>query len=158
MKIFFALLAICAGNSPVTGEFPAQRPVTLRFDAFFDLCLNKRLSKSRGWWFETPSHPSWRHCNAKKTVCITFNILNKKSVYINQYMINNLRYCYSLVAYTDELKYRSSRHRGTLGVTATVPAHWMQWRLLIWQYRKPPTARRPPQWHPTHLKRHSTEA
>ena len=25
---FSALLAICAGNSPVTGEFPAQRPVT----------------------------------------------------------------------------------------------------------------------------------
>ena len=122
MEIFFALLAFCAGNSPVIGEFPAQRPVTLRFDAFFDLCLNKRLSKSWGWWFETPSHPSWRHCNAKKTVCITFNILNKKSVYINQYMINNLRYCYSLVAYTDELKYRSSRHRGTLGVTATAPA------------------------------------
>ena len=35
-----ALLAICAGNSPVTGEFPAQRPVTQSFDVFFDLCLN----------------------------------------------------------------------------------------------------------------------
>ena len=28
MESFSALLAICAGNSPVTGEFPAQRPVT----------------------------------------------------------------------------------------------------------------------------------
>ena len=28
MKTFSALLAICAGNSPVTVEFPAQRPVT----------------------------------------------------------------------------------------------------------------------------------
>ena len=28
METFTALLAICAGNSPVTGEFPAQRPVT----------------------------------------------------------------------------------------------------------------------------------
>ena len=37
---------ICAGNSPVTGEFfPAQRPVTRRFDVFFDLSLNTRLSK-----------------------------------------------------------------------------------------------------------------
>ena len=27
------------------GEFPAQRPVTLSFDVFFDLRLNKRLSK-----------------------------------------------------------------------------------------------------------------
>ena len=39
MKTFSALLALCEGNSPVTGEFPSQRPVTLNFDAFFDLCL-----------------------------------------------------------------------------------------------------------------------
>ena len=32
MDTFSALLAICAGNSPVTGEFPAQRPVTRSFD------------------------------------------------------------------------------------------------------------------------------
>ena len=61
-----ALLAICAGNSPVTGEFPAQRPVTRSFDVFFDLRLNKRLSKqSWGWWFETPSHSLWRQCNVE---------------------------------------------------------------------------------------------
>ena len=42
---------------------PAQKPVTWSFDVFFDLCLNKQLSKqSWGWWFETPSHSSW-HCN-----------------------------------------------------------------------------------------------
>ena len=64
METFSALLAICAGNSPVTGEFPPQRPVTRSFDVFFDLRLNKRLSKqSRRRWFETPSHPLWRHCN-----------------------------------------------------------------------------------------------
>ena len=64
MKTFSALLAICAGNSPVTGEFPTQRPVTESFVFFFDLCLNKRLSKQwRGWWFETPLRPLWRHCN-----------------------------------------------------------------------------------------------
>ena len=45
MKTFSALLAICAGNSPIAGEFPAQRPVTRSFDVFFDLRLNKRLSK-----------------------------------------------------------------------------------------------------------------
>ena len=45
METFSALLAICAENSPVPGEFPAQRPVTRSFDIFFDLCLNKRLSK-----------------------------------------------------------------------------------------------------------------
>ena len=64
MEIFSALLALCAGNSPVTGEFPAQRPVTRSFHVFFDLRLNKRLSKhSWGWWFETPSRSLWLHCN-----------------------------------------------------------------------------------------------
>ena len=46
METFFALLALCAGNSPVPGEFPTQRPVTLRFDVFFDLRPNKRLSNN----------------------------------------------------------------------------------------------------------------
>ena len=32
METFSALLAICAGNSPVPGEFTAQRPVTRSFD------------------------------------------------------------------------------------------------------------------------------
>ena len=45
METFSALLAPCAGNSPVTGEFPTQGPVTRIFDVFFDLRLNKRLSK-----------------------------------------------------------------------------------------------------------------
>ena len=63
-ETFSALLAIYAGNSPVPGEFPAQRPVTRRFDVFFDLRLNKRLrNESWGWWFETLSRPSWRHRN-----------------------------------------------------------------------------------------------
>ena len=61
---YSALLAVCAGNSPVTGDFPAQRPVTRSFDTFFDLRLNKRFSKqSWGGWFETPSCPLWRNCN-----------------------------------------------------------------------------------------------
>ena len=67
METFSALLAICAGNSPVPGEFPTQRPVTRSFDVFFDLRPNKRLSKQgRGWCFETPSGPLWRHCNDDK--------------------------------------------------------------------------------------------
>ena len=45
METLSALLAICAGNSPVPGEFLAQRPVTW------------------SWWFETLPRPLWRHCN-----------------------------------------------------------------------------------------------
>ena len=58
------LLALCAGNFPVTGEFPTQRPVTRSFD-FFYLRLNKRLNKSGDWWSETPSRWLWRHGNVE---------------------------------------------------------------------------------------------
>ena len=45
-------------NSPHKGQWRGA------FDVFFDLRLNKRLSKQPwGWWFETPTHPLWRHCN-----------------------------------------------------------------------------------------------
>ena len=67
METFSALLAFCAGNSPVPGEFPSQRPVTRSFDIFFNLCLNKPLCKqSRRWWFQTPFRPLWRHRNVPK--------------------------------------------------------------------------------------------
>ena len=45
METFSALLAICAGNSPVSGDFPAQSPATRSFDVFYDQRQNKRLSK-----------------------------------------------------------------------------------------------------------------
>ena len=49
---FSAILAFCERNSPVTAGFPSQRPVTLGFDFFYNVCLNKRLSKQ------------WRHPTA----------------------------------------------------------------------------------------------
>ena len=64
IETFSSSLAICAANSPVTGGFPGQRPVTRRFDVFFDLRLNQRLSKqSWGYWFERQSRPLLLHCN-----------------------------------------------------------------------------------------------
>ena len=64
METYSALLVLCAGNSPVTGEFSSQRPVTRSFHVFFDLRLNKRLSKqSRRRWIETSSRSLWRHSN-----------------------------------------------------------------------------------------------
>ena len=69
METSSALLAFCA-NSPVNSHHKCQ----WGFDAFFDLCLNKPLSKQSGrrWfrlfhvpcrWLETQSRPLWRHCN-----------------------------------------------------------------------------------------------
>ena len=72
METFSALLALSAGNSPVSVGFPAQRPEARSFDVFFDLCVIKQLSKhSRGWWFETLSRPLWRHCNTMLASKIT---------------------------------------------------------------------------------------
>ena len=63
MGKFSALLALCEGNPLVIGGFPSQRPVTWSLGFFFDLCLNKRLSKqSRRWWFETPFRSLWGQC------------------------------------------------------------------------------------------------
>ena len=56
METFSALLAICAGNSPVPGEFPAQRPVTQSFDIFFDLRLNN------GWVNNPEAGDLRRYC------------------------------------------------------------------------------------------------
>ena len=70
-----ALLILCVGNSPVTGEFPSHRPVTRSFDVSFDLHLNKWLSKqSWGWWFETPLRSLWRHCNGLPTYDLSVTV------------------------------------------------------------------------------------
>ena len=59
METFFRVTGVTG-----PGDFPTQRPVTWGFDVFFDLRLNKRLSKQPwGWWFETPSWSLWRQCN-----------------------------------------------------------------------------------------------
>ena len=80
MEIFSTLLAIFAGNSPGTGEFPAQRPVTRSFDVFFDLRPNKQLSKQWwGWWFETPSWSLWRHRNDQDNT-LRWNVASRNSV------------------------------------------------------------------------------
>ena len=63
-------------TGPLCGEFTGhrwiprtQRSVTRSFHVFFDLRLNKRLSKRLwGWWSETPSRSLWRHCNVYYTI------------------------------------------------------------------------------------------
>ena len=62
-NIFRVTGPLC-GEFTGPGEFPTQRPVTRSFDVYFDLRLNKRLSKQPwGWWFETLSWSLWRQCN-----------------------------------------------------------------------------------------------
>ena len=60
----FRVTGHLCGEFTGPGEFPTQRPVTRSFDVFFELRLNKRLSKQPwGWWFEPLSRPFWRHRN-----------------------------------------------------------------------------------------------
>ena len=56
------------------GEFtghrwiPRTKASDANFDVFFELRLNKQLSKqSWGWWFETPSCSLWHQCNDYET-------------------------------------------------------------------------------------------
>ena len=48
-NIFRVTGPLC-GEFTGPGEFPPQRPVTRSFDVFFDLRLNKRLSKQPWGW------------------------------------------------------------------------------------------------------------
>ena len=69
METFFVSLALCEGNPLATSGFPSYRPVTRSFDLFFDLYLNKRLSKqSRHRWFEMSSRSLWCYCNGMMAV------------------------------------------------------------------------------------------
>ena len=62
-NIFRVTGPLC-GEITGPGDFPTQRPVMRSFGVFFDLRLNKRLSKQPwGWWFETPSLSLWRQRN-----------------------------------------------------------------------------------------------
>ena len=82
-NIFRVTGPLC-GEFTGPGEFPAQRPVTRSFDVFFDLRLNKRLSKQPwGWWFETPAWSLWRHRNVRYCTswCIMVYLLRYKGVF-----------------------------------------------------------------------------
>ena len=97
METFSALLAICAGNSPVPGEFPAQRPVTRSFDVFFDLRLNKQLGKQPWCWgFETLSRPLWRH----RYVLFLFHHPSAYIVYIQRDQHTTVETLYSTIYYS----------------------------------------------------------
>ena len=64
-----ALLALCAGNSPVTGEFPVQRPVTRSFGVLFDLRLNKSLSK-QSWAGDLRRHHAYHGVTVLSCIAI----------------------------------------------------------------------------------------
>ena len=90
MEKISALLALCARNSPVSGEVPTQRPVPRSFDVFFDLRLNKRLSKQL-WnhhsrinhlMFSQNKHPSWQWNMIHKLMLQVYDDVHNLMVHI----------------------------------------------------------------------------
>ena len=82
------------------GEFSTQRPVTRSFDVFFDLRPNKRLSKHWwGWWFEMPSHPLWRHCNASSAVMMIMKMFTSMMIPICLFCLLPLKHGYKILEF-----------------------------------------------------------
>ena len=76
----FRVTGPLCGEFTGPGEFPTQRPVTRSFDVFFDLRLNKRLSKQPwGWWIASWWwwHRGHYDVNVMCLLVITSNIINK---------------------------------------------------------------------------------
>ena len=107
METFSALLALCAGNSPVTGQFHAQRPVTRSFEVFFDLrWVNNReagdLRRQRAHYgvivMENMQIALIYWCGLFRSLfisplvenCLTFNPLRPSDAYMRQYNIPTL--------------------------------------------------------------------
>ena len=95
-QTFSALLALCPGNSPVTGEFPSQRQ--WRGALMFSL-ICAWINAWVGWWFAMPSCPLWRHCNGitvphfnrKKSILLLFYFIlqrvTREAVVISQVLL-----------------------------------------------------------------------
>ena len=105
METFSALLALCAGNAPVTGEFPSQRSVTRSFDVFihrhrahYDVIhCNGILTYQYYILFSVP----WNLSNLTFSLsCFTWLIpCSFAAGLYNQSLPNNaLRVCLSLIA------------------------------------------------------------
>ena len=130
METFYALMSICAGNSPVPGEFPAQRPLTRSFDVFFDLRLNKRLSKqSWGWWFETHSPPLWRHSNEMLSNFHWLQVLQPplpdSRQYCKQLTLHSLNVQWTSGCFTHHMDYYNQRALIIYTITHFTRYRWM---------------------------------
>ena len=117
IKTFSALLALCAINSAVTGEFPSQMPVTRSFDFFSLMCawINGWVNNREAGEFETPSRSLWRHGDVE--LCDLFtHILQSASLVLGHWGLSSPR-----------CQWNNPERHGLL--TTLHPFMWMQ--LLI---------------------------
>ena len=120
VKIDFIMMTSSNGSifrltGPLCGEFTGHRwiPLTKAGDmelrCFFDLRLNKWLSKqSWGWWSETPPRSLWRHCNHAAiylcSICniTVFDLIDSGNIFFSSrdhfvYVPSNERWCYIVI-------------------------------------------------------------
>ena len=101
METFSALLALCAGNSSVTGEFSSKRASNGGFGVFCDVSLNKRLNKQPSrWWFEIPVCSLWRYCNVS-----IISESTKYHLHVIYHAVTIYSRCYHSFAAASSLKY-----------------------------------------------------
>ena len=84
METFLSLLGLCAGNSPVTGEFPAQRPVMQSFDVFFWHISKEAIMLNLMHWSYIHSSRCyvWRPCHKFRDVLMELSgVVSKGSVH-----------------------------------------------------------------------------
>ena len=88
----FCVTGLLCGKFTGDRWFPRTKVSDAELGYFFDLHLNKRLIKQWwSWWFETPSRPSWRHCNA--WILMKSGIQPQKTNYNKTMCINHLTEC-----------------------------------------------------------------
>ena len=106
VNIFRVTGHLC-GEFTGPGEFPTQRPVTRSFGVFFDLRLNKWLSKQPwGWWFETPSWSLWRQCN--EFGLVVSKIFESSEFCYYDYSVSKCSdFCYLLLSKSSYTRYPS---------------------------------------------------
>ena len=75
-------------RSPVNSPHKGQWRGALMF-SLIGARINGWVNKWRGWWFETPSSPSWRHCN--DTGAMSQEIF-KINILVMRLKITNLRW------------------------------------------------------------------
>ena len=82
MEIFSALLDLCAGNLPIIGVFPTQRPVRRSFDVLTDVCLNTRRKTSYRQWRQNAAGDSViTHTDRSR-----YNTVQYNTIWLYKYM------------------------------------------------------------------------
>ena len=100
METFSALLALCAWNSLVTGEFPSQRPETQSLDVFFDLSWIKG-------WVNNPEAGDLRRHHAHNDVIVMLTLAGELWGVIYEDFVENWPRYYGTILYLEKTLHSS---------------------------------------------------